>query len=82
MANRMTSVEIQAFSVEEAIRLALEQLDLNASDVDIEVLSDAGPDPVAEALHDGCDYFGGAGFFESKFGVHMDIPPPGDHFTL
>ncbi len=50
MANRMTSVEIQAFSVEEAIRLALEQLDLNESDVDIEVLSDAGPDEDAEAL--------------------------------
>ncbi len=50
MANRMTSVEIQAFSVEEAIRLALEQLDLNESDVDIEVLSEAGPDEDAEAL--------------------------------
>ncbi len=50
MANRMTSVEIQAFSVEEAIRLALEQLDLNESDVDIEVLSDAGPEEDAEAL--------------------------------
>ncbi len=50
MANRMTSVEIQAFSVDEAIRLALEQLDLNESDVDIEVLSDAGPDEDAEAL--------------------------------
>src|SRR5688572_24578421 len=50
MANRMTSVEIQAFSVEEAIRLALEQLDLNESDVDIEILSDAGPDEDAEAL--------------------------------
>jgi len=46
----MTSVEIQAFSVEEAIRLALEQLDLNENDVDIEVLSDAGPDEDAEAL--------------------------------
>ena len=50
MANRMTSVEIQAFSVDEAIRLALEQLDLNEDDVDIEVLSDAGPDEDAEAL--------------------------------
>ncbi len=50
MANRMTSVEIQAFSVEEAIRLALEQLDLNENDVDIEVLSEAGPDDDAEAL--------------------------------
>lgn len=50
MANRMTSVEIQALSVDEAIRLALEQLDLNESDVDIEVLSDAGPDEDAEAL--------------------------------
>ncbi len=50
MANRMTSVEIQAFSVEEAIRLALEQLDLREDDVDIEVLSEAGPDEDAEAL--------------------------------
>jgi spoIIIJ-associated protein len=46
----MTSVEIQAFSVDEAIRLALEQLDLNEADVEIEVLSDAGPDEDAEAL--------------------------------
>lgn len=50
MANRMTSVEIQAFSVEEAIRLALEQLDMNEDDVDIEILSDAGPEEDAEAL--------------------------------
>src|SRR5215208_6663571 len=50
MANRMTSVEIQAFSVEEAIRLALEQLEMNEEAVDIEVLSDAGPDEDAEAL--------------------------------
>ncbi len=50
MANRMTSVEIQAFSVEDAIRLALEQLDLDESDVDIEVLSDAGPEEDEEAL--------------------------------
>ena len=37
--NRMTSVEIQAVSVEEAIRLALEQLDLQEHQVDIEILS-------------------------------------------
>lgn len=49
-ANRMTSVEIQAYSVEEAIRLALEQLGLAREAVDIEVLSDAGPDEDAEAL--------------------------------
>lgn len=49
-SKRMTSVEIQAFSVEEAIRLALEQLDLSREGVDIEVLSDAGPDEDAEAL--------------------------------
>jgi spoIIIJ-associated protein len=49
-SNRMTSVEIQAYSVEEAIRLALEQLDLPREGVDIEVLSDAGPDEDAEAL--------------------------------
>ncbi len=49
-SNRMTSVEIQAYSVEEAIRLALEQLALSREAVDIEVLSDAGPDEDAEAL--------------------------------
>lgn len=48
--NRMTSVEIQAYSVEEAVRLALEQLGLREDEVDIEVLSDAGPDEDAEAL--------------------------------
>jgi spoIIIJ-associated protein len=48
--NRMTSVEIQAYSVEEAVRLALEQLGLSEDAVDIEVLSDAGPDEDAEAL--------------------------------
>jgi spoIIIJ-associated protein len=46
----MTSVEIQAYSVEEAIRLALEQLALREDEVDIEVLSDVGPDEDAEAL--------------------------------
>jgi spoIIIJ-associated protein len=48
--NRMTSVEIQAYSVEEAVRLALEQLERSEDEVDIEVLSDAGPDEDAEAL--------------------------------
>jgi spoIIIJ-associated protein len=47
---RMTSVEIQAVSVEEAVRLALEQLGLGEPDVDIEILSDAGPDEGDEAL--------------------------------
>ncbi|MCA9880342.1 MAG: Jag N-terminal domain-containing protein, partial [Thermomicrobiales bacterium] len=47
---RMTSVEIQAYSVEEAVRLALEQLNLNEAQVDIEILSDAGPDEGDEAL--------------------------------
>jgi spoIIIJ-associated protein len=46
----MTSVEIQAYSVEEAVRLALEQLGLGEQDVDIEILSDAGPDEGDEAL--------------------------------
>lgn len=46
----MTSVEIQAYSVDEAVRLALEQLGLGESDVDIEILSDAGPDEGDEAL--------------------------------
>lgn len=45
-----TSVEIQAYSVEEATRLALEQLGLSPDDVEIEILSDAGPDEDAEAL--------------------------------
>ncbi|HEY8446017.1 MAG TPA: RNA-binding cell elongation regulator Jag/EloR [Thermomicrobiales bacterium] len=48
--NRLTSVEIQAVTVEEAVRLALEQLGLTEDQVDIEVLSDAGPDEDAEAL--------------------------------
>jgi spoIIIJ-associated protein len=45
-----TSVEIQAYSVEAATRLALEELGLTHDDVDIEILSDAGPDEDAEAL--------------------------------
>ena len=45
-----TSVEIAAYSVEEAIRLALEELQLGVDDVDIDILSDAGPDEDAEAL--------------------------------
>jgi len=45
-----TSVEIQAYSVEEATRLALEELKLTLDDVDIEILSDVGPDEDAEAL--------------------------------
>lgn len=48
--HRMTSVEIQAISVDEAVRLALEQLELSSSEVDIEILSDAGPDEGDEAL--------------------------------
>lgn len=50
MERRMTSVEIQAYSVEAAVRLALEQLDLTEDQVDIEILSDSGPDDDAEAL--------------------------------
>ncbi len=46
----MTSVEIQAYSVEAAVRLALEQLDLPEDQVDIEVLADGGLDEDAEAL--------------------------------
>ena len=46
----MTSVEIQAYSVDEAVRLALEQLGLGEQDVDIEILSDAGPEEGDEAL--------------------------------
>ncbi|MDQ3443745.1 MAG: KH domain-containing protein [Chloroflexota bacterium] len=43
-------MEIQAYSVEEATRLALEELKLTHDDVDIEILSDVGPDEDAEAL--------------------------------
>jgi len=46
----MTSVEIQAYSVEAAVRLALEQLGLSESEADIEILSDAGPEEGDEAL--------------------------------
>ena len=49
MAKR-TSVEIQAVSVDEAVRLALEELQLGQDDVDIEVLSEEGPGEDAEAL--------------------------------
>lgn len=48
--DRLTSVEIQAVTVEDAIRLALEQLELGRDDVDIEILSDAGPNEDEEAL--------------------------------
>ena len=48
--DRLTSVEIQAVTVEDAIRLALEQLELLEADVDIEILSEAGPDEDEEAL--------------------------------
>ena len=47
---KRTSVEIQAVSVEDAVRLALEQLELTEADVDIEILSEEGPDEDAEAL--------------------------------
>lgn len=49
MAKR-TSVEIQAVSVDEAVRLALEELELGREEVDIEVLSEEGPGEDAEAL--------------------------------
>lgn len=49
MAKR-TSVEIQAVSVDEAVRLALEELQLGQDEVDIEVLSEEGPGEDAEAL--------------------------------
>jgi spoIIIJ-associated protein len=47
---KRTSVEIQAISVDEAVRLALEQLELTRDDVDIEILSEEGPAEDAEAL--------------------------------
>lgn len=49
MAKR-TSVEIQAVSVDEAVRLALDELSLSRDEVDIEVLSEEGPAEDAEAL--------------------------------
>jgi spoIIIJ-associated protein len=48
--DRLTSVEIQAVTVEDAIRLALDQLGLGREDVDIEILSDAGTEEDEEAL--------------------------------
>src|SRR3954452_25366462 len=48
--DRLTSVEIQAVTVEDAIRLALDQLELTRDDVDIEILSDAGQTEDEEAL--------------------------------
>lgn len=47
---RRTSVEIQAYSVDEAVRLALEQLALGREEVDIEILVDASDDQEDEAL--------------------------------
>jgi spoIIIJ-associated protein len=46
----MHSVEIQARSVEEAVRLALEQLGRSEDEVDVEVLVDADPENDGEAL--------------------------------
>lgn len=46
----MRSVEIQARSVDEAVRLALEQLGCSEEDVDVEVLVDADPANEGEAL--------------------------------
>jgi spoIIIJ-associated protein len=46
----MNSVEIQARSVEEAVRLALEQLGRTEDEVDVEVLVDADPANEGEAL--------------------------------
>jgi spoIIIJ-associated protein len=49
-SDRLTSVEIQAVTVEDAIRLALDQLGLGREDVDIEILVDAGANEDEEAL--------------------------------
>jgi spoIIIJ-associated protein len=46
----MHSVEIQARSVDEAVRLALEQLGRSREDVDVEILVDADPETDSEAL--------------------------------
>lgn len=50
MMQRRTSVEIQAVTVDDAVRLALEQLELTRDEVDIEILSDEGPEEGDEAL--------------------------------
>jgi spoIIIJ-associated protein len=50
MMAKRTSVEIQAVSVDEAVRLALEELQLTGDEVDIEILSEEGPAEDAEAL--------------------------------
>jgi spoIIIJ-associated protein len=47
---RRTSVEIQAYSVDEAIRLALEELGLSRDAVEVEILVDASDDHEDEAL--------------------------------
>ncbi|HEV2129166.1 MAG TPA: RNA-binding cell elongation regulator Jag/EloR [Thermomicrobiales bacterium] len=47
---RRTSVEIQAYSTEEAIRLALEELQLSRDEVEVEVLVEASDDHEDEAL--------------------------------
>lgn len=49
MAKR-TSVEIQAVTVDAAVRLALDELGLAERQVDIEVLQEEGPDDDSEAL--------------------------------
>ncbi|CAA9564344.1 MAG: hypothetical protein AVDCRST_MAG59-2866, partial [uncultured Thermomicrobiales bacterium] len=49
-SRRMTSVEIQAVTVDDAVRLALEQLGRGEDEVEIEILSDAGADAGDEAL--------------------------------
>jgi spoIIIJ-associated protein len=46
----MRSVEIQARSVDEAVRLALEQLGQTVDNVDVEVLEEADPESDGEAL--------------------------------
>jgi spoIIIJ-associated protein len=50
MMAKRTSVEIQAVSVDEAVRLALDELQLGRDDVEIEILSEEGPEEDAEAL--------------------------------
>ena len=50
MQQPRTSVEIQAYSVDAAVELALEQLGMSRDQVDIEILSDAGPEEGDEAL--------------------------------
>src|SRR6476659_8463467 len=68
------AVEIAASSVDEAVRLALQQLNLNYDQVEIEVLEDPTIHDVDEALVRVIPLSGGA----VSGNLRADIPPPGN----